>query len=158
KRIDHLITQFRRGVHFNQVILLTGQRFLDPKAEEQYSPFKTEAEMVLFLWEKTQMPEEMRKIPCLLIDAPKQKKNDGSWTRNNTKDTVIEWLKTNPSPGRCLFISSQPFLGYQDSVVRTVIPSTFSTETIGSQADPDLPVAVFLDNLARWLYQEAIRR
>ena len=113
---------------------------------------------MLHLWENAQIPEKMRQIPYLLIDAPRQEKADGTSTRPNTKDTLIEWLKKNPAPGKCLFISNQPFSGYQDSIARTVIPPTFSIETIGVEANQKLGIAIFLDNLARWIYQENIRR
>ena len=155
KRIKHLIAQFHRGVRFKQVILLTGQRDLNPN-ENQF-PVQTETEMMLALWETTPMPESMRSLPYLLIDTPKQKKN-GLWMRPTTKDTLIEWLKTNPVPGTCLFVSNQPYSGYQESVARSVLPATFSIETIGVSADPKLPVAIYLDNLARWLYEEKQRR
>jgi hypothetical protein len=153
-----LVSQFNRGVRFKQVVLLTGQRLLDSKTSEKDLPFQTEAEMMLSVWEKFPMPEEMRKIPCLLVDAPGKCKGDGICARPNTSDTLIAWLKMNPGPGRCLFISSQPFCGYQDSLARTNIPSSFAIETIGPQASQGVSVAVYLDNLGRWLYTEANRR
>jgi hypothetical protein len=158
KRVEHLIAEFKRGVRFNKVILLTGKRFLDPDTDEGTLPFKTETEMMLFVWQNAEMPKAMRNLPYHLIDAPRREKLDGTSVRPNTKDTLIEWLATSPEPGKCLFVSNQPFLGYQDSVARTSLPSTFAIETIGIQADQEIPVAVFLDNLARWLYQENIRR
>lgn len=157
-RIEYLISEYRRGVRFNTIVLLTGQRTLDPNTEEKQLPFQTETEMMLFCWKNAVMPEEMRKIPLQLVDAPKQLKIDGSWVRPNTKDTLIEWLKTQPISGSCLCVSSQPFCGYQDSVAKTYFPSSFSIETIGMKSEQNLPISVYLDNLARWLYQEKIRR
>ena len=156
KRIAYLVTEFNRGVRFKQVVLLTGQRLFDPQTAEKDLPFQTEAEMMLSVWKNFSMPEEMKKIPYLLVDAPGKKRKDGSWARPNTADTLIEWMKTSPKPGSCLLISSQPFCGYQDSIARTMIPASFSIETIGPEASQGVLVAVYLDNLGRWLYQEAI--
>ncbi len=158
KRICHLVEENRRGVRFKQIVLLTGQRYLDTNTEESILPFNTEAEMMLFVWENYAMPDEMRRLPVTLVDAPRQEKPDGSWGRPGTKETFIEWMKTSPKAGRCLCISSQPFCGYQDSVARTCLPSTFTIETIGTEADPEMDISIYLDNLARWLYQERIRR
>jgi hypothetical protein len=57
----------------------------------------------------------------------------------------------NPEPGRSLIISSQPYIGYHDSVARSRLPPGFSIETVGLPALEDLPIAVYLDNLARWI-------
>jgi hypothetical protein len=149
KRIAHLVTQFNRGVRFKQVVLLTGQRLLDPKTSEKDLPFQTEAEMMLWVWENFDMPQELKKIPYLLIDA-----TAGNKARPNTADTLAAWLKTNPKPGSCLLVSSQPFCGYQDCVAKTILPPSFVTETIGKESAPGVTVAVYLDNLGRWLYQE----
>ena len=158
KRIEQLVREYQRGVRFKRIVLLTGQRFLDPKTTERELPLNTETEMMLFIWEHTLMPETLREIPIQVVDAPRQMRADGSWVRPTTKDTLIEWLKTAPAPGHCLFISGQPLCGYQDSVARTYLPSNFNIETIGIYSDEELAISIYLDNLARWLYQEKIRR
>ncbi len=211
QRIQHLIKEYERGIRFNEVILLTGQRYLDPNTNEKSLPFRTETEMMLFVWENSNMPQGLRDIPMRVIDAPRldggastptekfsgvrlrqspgieiveeggsiaeiqppssttqarelsRQPNPREFSsqgtrRPGTKETLIEWLESQPEPGRCLFISSQPFCGYQDSVARTYLPSSFEIETIGPNADEEIAVSIFLDNLARWLYQEKIRR
>ena len=75
----------------------------------------------------------------------------------STADTFIDWLKQNPESGSCLVISNNPYIGYQDLVARTFLPSDFKIETVGSQGSGE-KVSVYLDNLARWLYQEKQRR
>ncbi len=152
-RIEHLVSQYKRGVRFSQVVLLTGQRQLGSFIGERGLPYKTETEMMLDLWKTMPMPESLRTLPYLLVDAPEQEKN-GQLVRPTTKDTLVEWLKTKPTPGTCLFVSNQPFSGYQEAVAKCALPSSFTIETIGRQADPKMPVAILLDNLARWLYQE----
>lgn len=157
RRVNHLIAQFQRGVRFKQVVLLTGQRYLDHDTFEKDIPLNTETEMMLYVWMNTSMPQELREVPLLIIDTPQQIRADGSLTRPTTQDTLVEWQKNTFEPGRCLFVSDQPFCGYQESVARTCLPAEFSIETIGAESDPDLPIAIYLDNLARWIYQEKIR-
>lgn len=152
-RIDCLIQEFEKGVRFNQVILLTGQRYLDSHLEERDLPFPVETDMMLFLWENAPIPNTMRTIPVTLIDAPRLMRSDGTSSRPGTKETLLTWLETKPHPGTCLFISNQPFCGYQDAVARTHLPSSFTVETIGKKAE-NTRICVYLDNLARWLYQE----
>jgi hypothetical protein len=158
KRMRHLVSQFKRGVRFKQVILLTGQRYLKFNEKEKHLPYQTETEMMLSLWKTMAMPEEIRSLPFLLVDTPQQNRN-GNWVRPNTEDTLIKWLKTNPTPGSCLFVSNQPYTGYQDAVARCALPDAFSIETIGVETGGDLPIALLLDNIARWIYTEnKIRR
>ncbi len=152
-RIDHLVSQYKRGVRFNQVVLLTGQRRLGSYAADKELPYPTETEMMLALWKTMPMPATLRSVPLVLVDAPEQERN-GRLVRPTTQDTLVEWLKTNPAPGTCLFVSNQPFSGYQEAVAKSVLPSSFTIETIGRQADSKMPIAVLLDNLARWIYQE----
>ena len=156
-RIEHLVSQYKRGVRFKQVVLLTGQRHLGSYAAEKELPYPTETDMMLSLWKTMPIPASLRSLPLVLVDAPEQERN-GRLSRPTTKDTLVEWLKTNPTPGTCLFVSNQPFSGYQEAVAKCVLPSSFTIETIGRQADPKMPISVLLDNLARWLYQENERR
>ncbi len=151
QRIDHLILQWNRGVRFKEIVFLTGERYLDPDVEADLLHLKTETAMLCFLWVQTPMPADLKNVPITLIDAPRQ--ND---RRPNTQDTLVCWLQTNPKAGSCLAVSTQPMLGYQDAVARTILPSCFELETIGTAADEKMLFALYLDSLARWLYQ--IRR
>jgi hypothetical protein len=154
-RIGKLIKEWERGVRFRRIVFLTGERFLDPETEKQF-PCKTETDLMLHLWEK-HAPAALKNTPLIVVDTPGHRNKDGSWRRPTTKDTVLHWLKMAPQPGACLAISSQPFVGYQHSVISTHLPSSFSLETIGV-AEENLPLSVYLDNLARWLFQEQARR
>ncbi len=151
ERIQFLIQEWKRGVRFNQLVMLTGERPLDPEHEKGTSSLNTETEMFLYLWSQADLPQSLRQTPLLIVNAPMTN------TRPTTLDTIKEWLKQSPAPGSCLIVSNQPFNGYFDAVFRTYMPTTFTLETIGNVADPELPFAVFLDNLARCLYQEQIR-
>jgi hypothetical protein len=152
-RLNFLIKEWNRGVRFKRLIFLTGQRMLDPKIETFPDHIKTETDMISFLYRQKDLPEGMRKIPLEIIDAPAHKLENGKMRRPNTKDTLVEWLKQNPAPGKCLFISNQPYVGYQDAVCRLELPDDFIIETIGPEADPSCTFAQYLDNLARWLFQ-----
>ncbi len=151
QRLSFLVEEFERGVRFQQIVFLTGQRFLDRNTEEKDLPItiNTETEMMLYAWEHLPMPQELREIPLIVIDTPRQQTK-----RPTTRDTLISWLNESIDPGHCLFVSSQPFCGYQNAVARNCLPSSAKIETIGPKNSDDLSVAVYLDNLARWLYEE----
>jgi hypothetical protein len=175
-RLSFLVKEWNRGVRFSKIIFLTGDRDLHPTFEDRYGlmdannpylPFReewrwegalpqNEVEMMQLVYEQSQIPEEMRKLPVEWISAPKQEKN-GKMIRPGTKETLIEWLKLDPQPGECLAISNQPYVGYQDSIAKTYLPETFIITTVGPAADEKTTVEAHLDNLARWIYQERLR-
>jgi hypothetical protein len=146
KRIAHLALQYQHGVRFREIVLLTGQRLLEKTKLEKDLPFDTETEMVLYAWETADLPDGMRKLPLTVIDAKMQN------GRPTTKDTLLEWLKSHPVPGRCLMISNQPYVQYQDALAKAYLPSDFIIETIGDQADENMPMSVHLDNIGRFLW------
>jgi hypothetical protein len=178
-RIAFLVKSWLSGVRFKQIVFLTGARMLDSVQESvdqlcdvtqtilpirsdwQYDaskPYITETDMTGHVYEQGMLPAELKEIPFRVVDAPQQVAKDGSKKRPNTIDTLNEWLKTNPQQGSCLFISNQPFVGYQDSIAKTVLPSAFSIETVGFAIPASYEkVSLYLDSLARWLYQEQIR-
>lgn len=175
-RIAFLVNLYKQGVHFDTIVLLSGQRMLDPIIEninelcnnnQTILPIqanwqcpasenmpKTEVAMMQFIFEQADLPIEMKNCKLVIIDAKQQKNKDGSFRRPNTEDTINTWLAKNPIPGDCLAISHQPFIGYQDSIANTCLPSTFPIETVGfTLSEEHFSVSVCLDSLARWLYQ-----
>ena len=74
--------------------------------------------------------------------------------RPNTADTIKLWMHANPEPGLSLIISSQPYVHYQDAVLRAYLPAEFTLEVVGKKARSVVSDGKHLDNLARWLYQE----
>jgi hypothetical protein len=151
ERISFLIAEWENGVRFSHVVLLSGERPLDPKIEPMAGSFATESELLTHLW-LVMIPDEMRSIPYFLVTSAM--KSNGK--RPTTGDTVIDWLKERPSPGHCIAISSQPFIGYQHSVLQILSP-TFTVETIGPKRQGSVPLALTLDTLAKWMYQEKLR-
>lgn len=157
KRIDWLVHEYKQGIRFKKVIFIVGDRVLDEKAENpQVTPelrLKTEDEAAKWLYEHTNLPVTLKKIPVEYVVA-KSKIVNGKVKRANTKDTIVAWLAQNPNPkGDFLAFSNQPFVLYQDLVLKTVLPKTVKLYTVGSKADSDVKMSVYLDGLARVLYQ-----
>lgn len=155
-RIAHLVQEWERGIRFRKIVLLTGERFLDPELEAplfNLSAKNTETELMISLWNKIVPEGSLKNTPLTLVDTPGYRDKEGIWRRPTTKDTLLKWFSFSPNPGKCLFISSQPFIGYQNCVINTYLPTGFSAETVGAAKEKDLPLSVYLDNLARWLYQ-----
>jgi hypothetical protein len=175
-RLFHLQKLCEQGIKFDFIILLGGQRPLDKEIESEahlfdynsYLPIRkdwhvptvlpsTEIEMMKMVVDQSDLPLALKE-KMIFIDTPMQLTAEGKQRRPNTADTIKSWLATSPLSGSCLCISSQPFVGYQDSVIRTYLPSDFIIETVGLYAFDDCTVVACLDTLARWLYQENIRR
>lgn len=176
-RFAYLIEQWQQGVRFDQIIFLVGARPLDATLEshqvvlntdntEQYVrknwSFEgilpsTETDAAKIVYHQADLPVDMGQIPVRFIDTPMQPTNTGSVRRPNTADTIAAWLATNPKPGSCLFISNQPYCSYQNSIVKTVLPASFSMQTVGSKASDDTSITMHLDNIARFLFSEEKR-
>jgi len=161
KRVNYLLNLWQQGIRFNSIVVLTGERPLDPAIEAiemaNGSKATTECTMTQAVFAHLKAPEAFKNIPVTYVSVPMLTAPDGKVRRPTTGDTVKEWLKANPVPGNCLVISNQPFVGYQDSVVKTLLPKPFVIESAGCAAE-NTHNAEVLDTLARWLYQEKIRR
>ncbi len=177
-RLAYLADLWHSGLRVNNIVFLTGQRPLDPEQEKPENllnanngilPFKKdwqapkqlptmETDMAKLVYDQANLPENLRVIPVEFIDAPAQKTQPGAMRRPNTLDTINSWLKTNPKPGFCLCVSTQPHIGYQDAVMRTYMPAAFQLETVGPAAWSSVHNVIILDALARWLYQEQHNR
>ncbi|MCK5633316.1 hypothetical protein KAH94_06170 [bacterium] len=176
-RLAYLFKQWEKGIRFETLVFLGGARPLHPTFESEAIlcnthnkelPFSdtwklkgdmpsTEAEMIRMIFDQVELPKGFERVSIIFINTQMQEQQDGSLSRPNTADTVEQWMNGGPKEGSCLVVSNQPYIGYQDSVVRTFLPDSFEVETVGSAADKDLPIAVYLDTVARWLYQEQRR-
>lgn len=84
---------------------------------------------------------------------------DVSGRNANTFDTVFYWHRNvAKKPGPVIALSSQPFIGFQDEVCQSVLGSEYPVTTIGYAANADTKVSVYLDNLAKWIYQIMMTR
>lgn len=150
-RLDFLYEQWQRGVRFDQIVLLTGARELDPRIEKIPEGVQTETELFVYLFDRHPLKGLS---PHVVIDAPKQILEDGTIRRPTTDSTVIQWLKSEPMPGNCLAISTQPFVGCQEAKIRAVIPPQFHIEAVGPQIQKEYPLSIYLDSFAKWLRYE----
>ncbi len=177
-RLQHLVELWKKGVRFGSIVVLTGQRLLDPGLESPKEllnknntmfPFKhgwqstgdlptAEAGMTKLVFEQSPLPAEWDNLSITFIDTPKQQTLDGKLRRPNTQESIMHWLKTNPKAGSILAISNQPYVHYQDSAFRCFLPDTFSLETVGKAVSSKERTSSLLDNMARWLYQENKKR
>lgn len=168
RRLDFLYEEWQRGVRFDQIVLLTGQRDLDPKRETYPAHLLSETDLFVHLYQEHPLKGI---VPMVVIDSPKEELKNGSWRRPNTAGTIRDWLATNPKPGTCLAISTQPFVGYQEAVVKFLLSNQYPIEAIGpgtsnAYADASLdidmnktpyPLSIYLDNFAKWLLYEYLR-
>lgn len=144
------------GLCVQKIIVLTGQRYLTNSEQDEVKTITgiqcvTESEMMVAIL-KTKF-EQLDSYKPVIIDAPRKLANN-VWVRPNTQDTVLAWVDSGTVlPGSCLAVSNQPFIYYQDIVIRTSLPSHFNLETVGASADNNISIAVYLDTLARYLYQ-----
>jgi hypothetical protein len=84
---------------------------------------------------------------------------NGVWKRPNTEDTLVAWGAMASVPCSCLFVSDQPFCGYQGAVIQAALPEGMTFDVIGEGRDPSkhpAAAAITLDSLARWIYQESL--
>lgn len=176
KRLAYLIKQWKEGLRFNHLVILTGQRDLIPKEsidvvlnsplinvinpealKELWKSVKTETDMIQAIITHALPITILQDICVTVVDAPKKQLSDGTWRRPTTADTVICWLMNNPTPGPCIAISNQPHILYQQSVLKTILPVSFDVAAMGSHKRISTNIAEILDALARLLYQENIR-
>lgn len=150
-----------KDIEFDQLVLLTGQRPLlddEQKLLKTYFPANiichTEKDMMVALLQLARF-SRLKISPLTIVDVAQNKNVHDIISRPTTADTFATWIDLeNPAPGSCLAISSQPFVHYQDTVLRTQLPADFKLETVGPNDQLDYSIALYLDTLARWMYQE----
>ena len=171
KRLGYLIELSKAGIIFDELVTLAGERPLLQKENkavflsmlkttlpgrigvELLEEFPTnEADMMEYVLKYVELPETLRSS-IVMIRVPMKINNTGALVRPTTADTVIEWLKAKPKLGSILALSSQPYCAYQSSVLKTFMPE-FIIETVGKAAKHDTSIALYLDSLGRFLFQE----
>jgi len=150
-RLDFLYEEWKRGVRFDEIVLLTGQRELNPERELYPEGLRTETDLFVYLFENHPLKQI---APFKVIDSPKYRQADGTLRRPDTGATVRDWKATGPKPGSVLAVSTQPFVGYQHAVLKSFLPNEFDLETIGP-ATGIYSMALYLDNFAKWMLYES---
>jgi len=174
-RLAYLITLWNSGVLFDSIVVLAGERLLDTTIESskllltcnhttlsfnknwQFNGQlpQTETEMMKMVFDQTDIPTAWNTIPIIFVNTPMQKTENDSLRRPNTRDTINAWLQIfNPQSKSIIAISNQPFIGYQDAVLRNTLPKNFSVETVGCANLDNETTQIILDSLARWIYHE----
>lgn len=176
-RLEFLVKLWEDGLRFKKLVFLVGNRPLDENLESKEVILnhtnlnlplnnewkfsgelpKTESEAAKLIWDQSDLPKEMKETEIIFVDTPMQADEKGSLKRPTTDDTVKLWLSKNPVPGSCIAISNQPFIKYQHSVLRRLLPSSFYLETVGAKVSEDKSIAVIIDSIARWIYSEFMR-
>lgn len=179
RRVAFLEQLYSKGLRFKKVVFLVGTRKLDPVIESEEKlfeetqskvPFRdgwiapidmveTEDKAAEIVWDQIVRNDALRlsNIEYVISDYV----NDGQKIRRaNTRDTIVNWLRTQPAPGSILAISNNPYINYQHATMLSAfsenskLSNGMSVETVGPAAQEGLPIAIHLDNLARWLYTE----
>lgn len=156
-RLNYLKKLWEEGTRFDQIVWLTGERPLDPRVDAKSDVCKTETEVARLLWQEADLPLEMKALLCTFIAVP-MKGEAPHLKRPNTEDTLIAWLETGVKSCSALFVSDQPFCGYQYAVIEKALPPTLSFDVVGAGVDPrghPAAAAITLDSIARWLYAAA---
>ena len=154
KRMGFLKELWNKGCRFDHIVILSGERPLDPKVEKIPDGCKSESEAAHAMWKTIDLPPEVRNLPITFVDTPMIPVYMGQ-RRPGIADTITKWVKTSPKPGSCLIISNQPYISYQEATIRLLLPKSFTLEAVGPGAVPaELNAADILDSIARWLYQE----
>lgn len=153
----HTIKQlWDEGIRFDKIHLLGNERPLD----ESHEPIATmvdlngkslsnETEMLKahYYNMRDDWPEDLKQVPTYAVYS-----YDRDERHANTKDTIDTWLSMHPEPdhGNVLVISNQPYVGYQNEAVCSVLPPSFNIDTVGAPVDDrNINVTLAMDALAR---------
>lgn len=143
-------------ITFDKIIVLSGERPLEEfeldsiECAEAKKP-KTEIEMMKYLMNNKSLQKnstiEWYSVP-MITDS------NGKTRRPNTGDTIKLWMESEPKPGSCLVISTQPHAQYQLAVAQTYLPTEFEIDIAAPKSSGIVSDGNYLDCLARWMYQE----
>jgi hypothetical protein len=153
KELAFLKEEWKRGVRFKEIVFLVGDRPLDPELEGTVG--KNETGLARLLYQEMALPD-WKELPATFVDTPKKP----GQTRPTTVDTFYAWLAMDPKPGKVVILSGQPFIGRQGVIAERVLPKSFQVETVGEgftfeeYREPTQGLAIVLDELARWIYEE----
>ena len=153
-RLDFLVKEYERGARFRRVYLLGSERVLDPQAEivDGLDQSATELDMMSHIVVESDNTPEWDIIP---VKTPDIVLGGIRHRTANTRDTFIQWQQsTKCRAGKFLIASNQPFVRYQETNARRAIVHDVQVSGIGQSADVSLPLALFLDNLAKQFYEE----
>jgi hypothetical protein len=156
-RLEYFVQLVQQGMSCEQLVVLVGQRALTDEEKEflkqQYNAIDAQTESDAARVIVQNLSDTIQK-KLQFISVSMLADGKGGMRRPTTADTVNAWLETSVQPGSCLAISNQPFVAYQHSVTRGLLPQTCTLETVGQGSTTDTRIGVYLDSVARILYQE----
>ncbi len=180
-RLRFLDELWGKGLRAKKIVFLTSERPLHQDLENndvlfnkdhssvlfredwvQYplSP-QTEADGAKLAWDQVITHPSLRFKKVHYVVVPMiENKETGALRRAHTGDTVEAWLDTDPKIGKYLAISNNPYISYQDQIMRNILRKKgyleqgATLETVGPSADISIPLAVHLDAVSQWLYRE----
>ncbi len=156
KRLLYVRSLWEKGLRYDQLIILTGERALDAQVDKSEIAVgcKTEAEALQFVYENSLLPTDMRAIPYQLVVAPNKLTPSGV-VRPSRGDTVLQWLSTHPSPGDCMFVTHQPYVQLDQGAIANVLGPDYPFVTVGPGTDAAKnSIALLLDTVGRCLLQQ----
>jgi hypothetical protein len=182
-RLADLVSQWNAGIRFDELIFLTGERYLrkNPGQEDdleklknpalsplpfkagwtfsEQSEYETEYHLAKLLFDQVELPEEMAKAlegKVTFVNVPR-----GNAARPSTKDTYRVWLQDHhPKPGTLLAASTPMLWIYQQIVGENVLGDDYLLDTIAPDVSPEMlkkyrPAIVTLvkDTVAKSLFE-----
>lgn len=171
-RLAYLLSLTQQGVTFDSVVALTGERsllenetytaFVDfckqfnipLKESHTYAEFPyDEGEMVRYIMNAVDLPSSWKDKVTIVYALAQYDAAGKKMRRATTVDTVKAWCAQDPKPGTILVISEQPYCLYQGEALKTYMPQEFDIETVGNEPKKETSIALYLDSIARYLYQ-----
>lgn len=158
-RMEFLLKLAKSGVTWEKVFLLGSDRDLNtgPEADQRMAEFlklresqETEMAMMEYLWSQFNKPKFCQDMKA--ISAQAGKRPDG--TRAGTEDILMELVKImgDVKGQSILFISNNPYICFQDAVVKRVLKHhNINTETVGDAMSGGESMENVLDTVARCL-------
>jgi hypothetical protein len=148
-RMDYAALLVENGLKAHKLILLSGERYvtvaIDGTQEElnqiasSYqladSSQLTETHLIQKVYEESALHN---KIPTYVIDTPAR-----DLPRPTTQTTIlelIEWLKQHNETKTIIFVSNQPYVKYQEAVIKEImmdLAATINVEVVGSSCSND---------------------
>lgn len=155
-RLEYFSVLVREGFVPNAVYLLGGQRVLDPDRECEIRGVlgqeAREIDMLEFHAEQARNRHPwLEGLEFVSCSTPYQEDASGNLRRPNTHDTIVTWLQEHFDGGSVLCLSNQPFVDYQTTLFRKLLPKEVVIDGAGARADRCSP-SIVLDAIARMLY------
>ncbi|HEV2600833.1 MAG TPA: hypothetical protein VGT41_00910 [Candidatus Babeliales bacterium] len=153
-RLDYLAELRKKGISFETIVLLGGERPLQEFEKEGLpTDITTEAEMMQYVC--AQHPA-FKDITHLLVNAPMVQREDGTMVRPSVDGTLAYFAQIAPADGSCLVASNSPYiLRHIKAAQRILDQNRFPTDGAGEALDSNTTNMIRLfDELARAIYEE----